>query len=61
MNIIEMDKITKKIRLQSPMDFENCWHKVKLYIEKEWAESKYLRVFDWNWKSPDGGKRYKIY
>lgn len=29
-------------------EFDDCWHKMKVYIGKEWSEEKYLRVFDWN-------------
>lgn len=30
--------------MSSQQDFDNCWHKVKLYLEKNWAERKFLRV-----------------
>lgn len=42
MNIIEMDKISRKLKLQNQKGFEKCWAKVKLYVEKSWAVGTYL-------------------
>lgn len=35
LHIIEMDKLTKKLRMQDQKEFEECWYKVTLYIESE--------------------------
>lgn len=48
MNIIEMDKITRKLRMKDQSEFQNCWQKVKDYITNNWIDKKFLRVFDWN-------------
>lgn len=48
LDIIEMDKYTKKLRLQSQVDFQECWEKVKLYVERSWGIKRYLNVFEWN-------------
>lgn len=45
--IIEMDKLTRRLRQQDQQEFLNCWNKVKLYMRKKWANTKNLRVSEW--------------
>lgn len=34
--LAEMDKITKKLREQNDVRFQNDWLKLKTYIDKKW-------------------------
>lgn len=47
LNIIEMDKIVKRLRAQTQQEFENNWCKVKSYFENNWAVRNMLKVFEW--------------
>lgn len=46
-NIVEMDRITKKLRMRPEKEFENDWSKVKKYFENNWAIKNWTKVFVW--------------
>lgn len=45
--MIEMDKLSRKAREQDSEGFKQNWDKVKEYIENRWKVQGFLTVFDW--------------